>query len=55
MKSWKSLVRMHDKGLFIVVIAELLNYQFQMFAGRMRAFYNEVSPPVKVIRKKRDG
>lgn len=53
LKQQHLLVRMSDRGLFIVLMTELIHHQFSIFLIRLKGLQAEICPPLKVPRKKR--
>lgn len=48
------LTKMNDRGLFVVVMTELLGYQFGIFHLRVKALHAEVCRTYKPLKKRED-
>ena len=48
------LTKMNDRALFVVVITELLGYQFGIFQLRVKALHGEVCRSYKPFKKRED-
>jgi hypothetical protein len=45
---------MNERGLFITLLADIINYFYTTFSLRTKAFLNEINPVIRVQRKRRE-
>ena len=54
LKNKNTLIRLNERGLFILLLSELLNHQYDHFLKSVKTLRVEVCPHLKVVRKKRE-
>ena len=47
--------KMHDKGLLIIVVSELINYQYSAFYIKLKNVHGDICKVHKPERKRKDG